>query len=66
MISKRREWKTKPDSTSHPTHMSPGSANPGSKERAIAEVARSYGGAILCPDELSTIDPWPYDESPCG
>jgi len=37
------------------THMSPSFANPGVKERAVAEVARSCGGAILCPDELTTI-----------
>ena len=56
----------KPDSSSRLTRMSPGFANPGVKEGAVADVDRSYGGAILCPDELSTIDPWPYDESPCG
>jgi len=38
------------------THMSPNFARPGVRERAIAEVARSYGGAILCPDELTTVD----------
>ena len=38
------------------THMSPNFAKPGVKERAIADVARSYGGAILCPDELATVD----------
>jgi len=37
------------------THMSPSFARPGVKERAVAEVARSYGGAILCPDELTTM-----------
>jgi ribonuclease Z len=38
------------------THMSPNFAKPGVKERAIAEIARSYDGAILCPDELATVD----------
>jgi len=26
------------------------------KERAIAEVARTYAGAVLFPDELTTVD----------
>jgi len=38
------------------THMSPNFAKPGVKERAIADVARSFGGTILCPDELTTVD----------
>ena len=29
---------------------------PGVKERAVAEVGRSYTGEILFPDELTTID----------
>jgi hypothetical protein len=36
--------------------MSPDFAKPGAKERAIAQIARSYGGAIVCPDELTTVD----------
>jgi len=38
------------------THASPNFAAPGVKERAIAEIARSYDGAILFPDELVTVD----------
>lgn len=38
------------------THGSPNFAKPGVVERAVAEVARAYGGAILYPDELTTID----------
>jgi hypothetical protein len=36
--------------------MSPNFARPGVRERAIAEVARSYSGTVLCPDELTTVD----------
>lgn len=38
------------------THASPGVSRPGGRESAIAEVARSCGGAILFPDELTTVD----------
>jgi len=38
------------------THMSPNFARPGVKERAIAEVARSCNAAVLCPQELTTVD----------
>jgi ribonuclease BN (tRNA processing enzyme) len=37
------------------THMSPGFERPGMRERAVAEVARSFGGEILCPDEHATV-----------
>jgi len=37
------------------THVSPTFARPGARERAIAEVARSYDGAIVFPDELTTV-----------
>lgn len=38
------------------THMSPNYSNPGVKERAIKEVAGSFGGEILFPAELTTVD----------
>ena len=38
------------------THMNPNFERPGVRERAIAEVARSYNGEILCPDELTNVD----------
>jgi len=38
------------------THASPSYAVPGVRERAVADTARSYGGAILFPSELDTID----------
>jgi ribonuclease BN (tRNA processing enzyme) len=37
------------------THTSPGYEKPGVKERAVAEIARSYDGAIIFPDELQTV-----------
>ena len=38
------------------THASPGVTRPGGRESAVAEVARAFDGAILFPDELTTID----------
>ena len=38
------------------THVSPGFSKPGVRERAIAEVARSYSGAIFLPSEMTTVD----------
>ena len=38
------------------SHASPGFSNPGWKERAVSEIARSYDGKILFPRELTTID----------
>jgi len=38
------------------THASPNFSKPGTKERAIAEVARAYSGGIIFPDELATVD----------
>jgi len=38
------------------THVSPNFAKPGVKERAVAEVARSYDGDIVFPGEMCTID----------
>ena len=38
------------------THASPNFARPGVVEQAVANVARAYSGAILFPDELSTIE----------
>ena len=38
------------------THASPNFASPGMKERAVAEIARSYDGAIHFPDELISVD----------
>ena len=38
------------------THMSPKFTKAGVKERAFSDVARRYAGAILCPDELTTVD----------
>ena len=38
------------------THGSPNFIRPGEVERAVAEVARAYRGAIHYPDELTTID----------
>lgn len=38
------------------THVSPNFSQPGVQERAIADVARHYPGAIFFPKELSTID----------
>ena len=38
------------------THVSPNFSRPGTKERAIAEVARIYSGRVLFPDELTTVD----------
>ena len=38
------------------THVSAGFAKPGRKERAIAQVARAYGGAIVFPREFETVD----------
>ena len=37
------------------THASPNFREPGVRERAIADVARSFQGAILFPDELTTV-----------
>ena len=37
------------------THASPNFSRPGVRERAVAEIARSYDGAILFPDELTTV-----------
>lgn len=37
------------------THVSPNFSKPGMKERAIADVARTYSGAIFFPDELTTV-----------
>jgi len=38
------------------THVSPNFARPGMKEKAIADVARSYNGGIFFPGELTTVD----------
>ena len=38
------------------THASPNFSTPGVKERAIAEVARRYDGAIVFPEELTTVE----------
>ena len=38
------------------THASPNFSRPGVRERAVAEIARSYGGAVFFPDELTTVD----------
>jgi len=38
------------------THVSPNFSRPGVKEKAVAEVARSYSGAIVFPDELTTVE----------
>jgi len=38
------------------THVSPNFSRPGVKERAIAEVARTYNGSIFFPEELTTVD----------
>jgi ribonuclease Z len=38
------------------THGSPNFARPGVRDRAVAEVARSFGGAVTFPDELTPLD----------
>ena len=38
------------------THVSPNFSLPGVKEGAVADVARHYGGSIVFPAELSTVD----------
>ena len=38
------------------THASPGITKPGGRESAVAEVARTYSGAIFFPDERATVD----------
>jgi len=38
------------------THVSPNFSKPGVKEKAVADVARAYGGDILFPGELTTVD----------
>ncbi len=38
------------------SHASPGFSRPGMTERAIADVARTYRGAVLFPEELTTVD----------
>ncbi|MBI2440859.1 MAG: hypothetical protein HYV35_05750 [Lentisphaerae bacterium] len=38
------------------THLNSHFANPEVKERVLAEITRSYTGAILCPDELTSLD----------
>ena len=38
------------------SHASPAVMTPGWKEQAIAEIARSYSGAIFFPDELTTVE----------
>ena len=38
------------------SHPSPAVTMPGWKERAIAQIARTYTGAIFFPDELTTIE----------
>ena len=38
------------------SHAAPGFSRPDRKQRAIADVARTYSGAVLFPDELTTVD----------
>jgi len=38
------------------THASPNFETPGMKEKAVCDIARNYDGAILFPDELTSID----------
>ena len=38
------------------SHASPGFSKPNMTERAIADVARTYAGTVLFPDELTTVD----------
>jgi len=38
------------------SHAAPGFSKPDRKERAIADVARTYSGTVLFPDELTTVD----------
>jgi ribonuclease Z len=38
------------------SHASPGLRIPGRKERAVAQIARTYSGAIFFPDELTTLE----------
>jgi len=38
------------------SHAAPGLARPGRKERAIDDVARTYKGTVLFPEELTTVD----------
>ena len=37
------------------THASPGITRPGGRESAVAEVARTYSGAVFFPEELTTV-----------
>jgi len=38
------------------THVSPNFSRPGLRERAVAEIARNYPGAIVFPSELTTVE----------
>jgi ribonuclease BN (tRNA processing enzyme) len=38
------------------THVSPNFSRPGVKEKAVREVARGFGGEIVFPNELTTVD----------
>lgn len=38
------------------THVSPNFSRPGVKERAVADIARAYDGAIFFPGELTTVE----------
>lgn len=38
------------------THASPNFLRPGVRDRAVAEVARGWGGEIVFPDELTTVE----------
>lgn len=38
------------------SHAAPGFSRPGMTERAIADVARTYRGVVLFPEELTTVD----------
>ena len=38
------------------THASPGFSLPGQKERAVAEISKTYSGQLFFPDELTSID----------
>jgi len=38
------------------SHAAPGLARPGRKQRAIADVARTYHGTVLFPEEMTTVE----------
>jgi ribonuclease BN (tRNA processing enzyme) len=38
------------------SHAAPGFSRPGRKQQAIADVARTYSGTVLFPDEMTTVN----------